>query len=253
MKRILSLLIAGIFLLSLSFTLAFQGQELMNHEELMDSYSQLTPEEKAEIVGKYGNMTSEELSKKLNDLTNLTEEEKGKIKETLRIQSQNQEKNGTRNSLRERLRNLNETTALKNKLKVRFLSDDTLEIETENGKKIRTRLNLTEDETGEKLEIKLSNGRNAELKIMPETANEKALERLRLKVCSIENNCSIELKETGTGENTRLIYEARAEKTYKILGLFKNKEEVTTEMDAESGEEIKTTKNRWWNFLAKEI
>ena len=64
---------------------------------------------------------------------------------------------------------------------------------------------LTEEQIQNKtrLKMQLSNGRNAEIKIMPDTASERALERLRLKVCSEENNCTIELKETGKGNETR--------------------------------------------------
>ena len=61
----------------------------------------------------------------------------------------------------------------------------------------KTKLNISEnlDENNRsELKVKLSSGRNAEIKIMPDTAAERALERLRLKVCNKSNNCSIELK-----------------------------------------------------------
>jgi len=102
-----------------------------------------------------------------------------------------------------------------------------------------------------RLKTKLSNGRNAEIKIMPDTASQTALEKLRLRVCSEENNCQIELKETGTGEQTRLAYHLQAEKQSKFLGLFKTKMRVQSQVDAETGEVIKTQKP-WWAFLASE-
>jgi hypothetical protein len=66
-----------------------------------------------------------------------------------------------------------------------------------------TILNLTREQIQNttKLRTNLSNGRNAEIKIMPDVASETALNRLRLKVCSEENNCTIELKEVGQRED----------------------------------------------------
>jgi hypothetical protein len=102
-----------------------------------------------------------------------------------------------------------------------------------------------------KLKVKLSNGRNAEIKIMPDTASERALERLRLKVCSEENNCTIDLKEVGQGNETRPAYEVQAERHSRILGLFQAKMQVHAQVDAETGEVIGTEKP-WWAFLATE-
>ncbi len=102
-----------------------------------------------------------------------------------------------------------------------------------------------------KLKTQLSNGRNAEIKIMPDSASETALNRLRLKVCNSENNCSIELKEVGSGDGVKLAYELKAEKQVKFLGLFKVKSRQQTQVDAENGE-IVQVKKPWWSFLASE-
>ncbi|NPE26843.1 hypothetical protein HNV12_02460 [Methanococcoides sp. SA1] len=133
--------------------------------------------------------------------------------------------------------------------KIRRVNGD-LEIMAPNGEMARTRLNLTDDAV-EGLKAKLSNGRNAQIKIMPEVASERALERLRLKNCNELHNCTIELKEVGEGNQTRAAYEVRARKTFRLLGLFKNQEEVLSQIDAETGEEIRT-KRPWWSFLATE-
>jgi hypothetical protein len=90
-----------------------------------------------------------------------------------------------------------------------------------------------------------------EVKIMPDTASERALERLRLNVCSEENNCSIELKEVGNGNQTKAAYEVKVEKQARVLGLFKTKMQVQAQVDAENGEVIQT-KKPWWAFLASE-
>jgi TolA-binding protein len=102
-----------------------------------------------------------------------------------------------------------------------------------------------------RLRTQLSNGQNAEIKIMPNTASERALERLRLKVCSEENNCTIELKEVGSGKDKQLAYELQAERHSRILGLFRAKMEVKAQISAENGEVIRIRKP-WWAFLATE-
>jgi len=102
-----------------------------------------------------------------------------------------------------------------------------------------------------KLSATLSNGKNAEIKVMPNTASEKALERVRLKVCSEENECKIELKETGSGEQTKLAYELKTQRQSKVFGLFKAKMQVQVQVNAENGEVIKV-KKPWWAFLASE-
>jgi len=113
--------------------------------------------------------------------------------------------------------------------------------------------NITQEQVQNRtrLKVKLSNGRNAELKIMPNVAAERALERLRLKVCSEENNCSLQLKEVGKGNETKLAYEVQVERHMRILGLFKTKAKVKAEVDAENGEVI-NVKKPWWAFLAYE-
>lgn len=102
-----------------------------------------------------------------------------------------------------------------------------------------------------RLMTQLSNGKNAEIKVMPNTASERALERLRLKVCSSEAGCSIELKEVGTGDNKQLAYELQTERHSKVLGLFQAKMQVRAQVSAENGEVIGFEKP-WWAFLATE-
>jgi len=100
-----------------------------------------------------------------------------------------------------------------------------------------------------RLETKLSNGRNAEVRIMPDGASEVALQRLRLRDC--DEDCNIELMEIGSGENVKLAYEMRTQKQSKIFGLFGANMNVEAQVDAETGEVIQT-KKPWWAFLASE-
>jgi hypothetical protein len=114
-------------------------------------------------------------------------------------------------------------------------------------------LNITQEQVQNRtrLKTKLKNGRDITIKIMPNVASLTALKRLRLKVCNESRNCSIELKEVGKGNKTRLVYEAKARKTFKILGFIKNREQVRTRIDAETGEEI-DVKRPWWAWMASE-
>jgi len=135
-----------------------------------------------------------------------------------------------------------------------------LQIRDENGIRLRTRdveahslLNITQEKVQNRtrLNVALSNGRNAEIKIMPDTASETALTRLRLRVCNESNNCTIQLKEVGMGNQTRAAYEMQIERHSRILGIFAKKMQVQTQVDAENGEVIQTRKP-WWAFLASE-
>lgn len=114
-------------------------------------------------------------------------------------------------------------------------------------------LDLTQRQVQNKtrLEAKLNNGKNAEIKVMPDTAAEKALQRLRLKNCVEEEGCSIELKEVGQGEQVKLVYEVKTQRQSKVLGLFRTRMNVQAQVDTESGEIIRV-KKPWWAFLASE-
>lgn len=102
-----------------------------------------------------------------------------------------------------------------------------------------------------RLSANLSNGRNAEIKVMPDVASETALERLRLRACSEENNCTIELKEVGQGNEARLAYEVKTQRRSRVFGIFGAGMNVDAEIDAETGEVLSVNKP-WWAFLASE-
>jgi hypothetical protein len=112
-------------------------------------------------------------------------------------------------------------------------------------------LNLTGNESRNQTEnqnktFHLSNGRNAEIKIMPETASEKAIERLG------DLGFNITLKEVSNKGNETVVYNVEGEKEGKILGFFKVKAKVSAEVNAETGEVIKVHKP-WWAFLSTGI
>lgn len=108
---------------------------------------------------------------------------------------------------------------------------------------------MVQDRT--KLHVEMSNGMNAEIKVMPDVASETALTRLRLNVCSEENECKIELKEVGEGSEAKMAYEVQIERHSRILGMFQTKMQVRTQVDADSGEVV-GVKKPWWAFIATE-
>jgi hypothetical protein len=91
-----------------------------------------------------------------------------------------------------------------------------------------------------------SNGRKTEVKIMPDVASERAIEKLG------ELNFTLELKEVGSGNEKKVVYELEGEKQGKFLGIFKIMAKVRTQIDADTGE-ITKVKKPWWSFLASGI
>lgn len=94
--------------------------------------------------------------------------------------------------------------------------------------------------------ITLSNGRKAEIKIMPETASATAIAKLG------DLGFTIELKEVGKGDNAKPVYELTGKKQGKFLGIFKIMASEKIQVDAETGE-VKKVIKPWWSFLATNI
>ena len=121
--------------------------------------------------------------------------------------------------------------------------------------KIKTKIDLEVESLDEgvssKISAVLSNGRNAEIKVMPDIASEKALERLKLKNCAESRNCEIELKEINEGNTVKLAYELKTERESKVFGVINSKMDVSVEVDAENGE-ILDVQKPWWSFIASE-
>jgi hypothetical protein len=137
-------------------------------------------------------------------------------------------------------------------VEVKTQSNNQMQLKSGNAE-AQTSMKMTQEQTatGTKLQVQLSNGKNAEVKVMPDTASQKAIEQLKLKSCTAEEGCSIELKEVGSGEKTKAAYEIKTQKQSTVLGLFKAQMQVQAQVDAENGEVIQTHKP-WWAFLASE-
>ena len=132
-------------------------------------------------------------------------------------------------------------------LKVKTDSEFGATIQSGDGKS-EAKTSMTMKQEQNKTYAQLSNGKNAEIKVMPDSASQRALEVLGAK-CE-ERGCEMELKEVGKGDETKAAYEVQAKKEVKVLGFIKSQMRVQAQIDAENGEVIKT-KNAWWGFLAK--
>jgi hypothetical protein len=99
-------------------------------------------------------------------------------------------------------------------------------------------------------ELKNESGLKAgSIKVLPETASARAQEVLGLK-CE-ERNCTIVLKEVPTSNGTRMAYEVTSDKEVKVLGFIKTKMQVQAQVDAETGEIIRTKKPFWRVFAVE--
>jgi archaellum component FlaG (FlaF/FlaG flagellin family) len=140
-------------------------------------------------------------------------------------------------------RNMGNDSALRERINARiengdYIMEDGKKIRIQNSENNRVQLrdgnlsvecacNLSQEQIQNRtrLKVALSNGRNAEIKIMPNVASEVALERLRLRNCIAEENCTIELKEVNAlrdinGTRERLAYELQTQSESRIFGLF---------------------------------
>ncbi|MBW3004177.1 hypothetical protein KY337_06490 [Candidatus Woesearchaeota archaeon] len=119
------------------------------------------------------------------------------------------------------------------KIKVRgveAVSD--LELESENGK----------------FKTKLSNGNYKEIKVMPNTASETALEKLKT-----NKGLNIQLKEVGQGNDLSVVYDIEGNRTVKFLGLFKVRTQLNARINAETGEITEFETPWWYFFVGKEV
>jgi len=85
------------------------------------------------------------------------------------------------------------------------------------------------------------NNETKRVRMMPDQVKEKTKEKLKQK----NEECNITLNENGN-------YQVQTQKRAKLFGLFKVMEKVRLEYDAGTGELVRE-QNSWWGFLAKDI
>ena len=121
-------------------------------------------------------------------------------------------------------------------ISVEKVSENSISIK-EGTVSVRTQKKIVIEE--KKLLMQTSKG-NKEVKIMPSTASETAINQLKLK------NYTIELKDVG-----KPVYEITGKKDVKIIGFIKAEMSIKSQISAETGT-IEKTEKPWWSFLAKE-
>lgn len=136
------------------------------------------------------------------------------------------------------------------------VNGEDVEVTTESGKTTLKSGNIEVNSQGMKVSIEngkvnveLSNGKNAEIKVMPATASATAIANMKAK-CEA-NICTVELKEVGSGDEAKVQYEVKTQKKAKFLGLFGTDMPISADIDASTGKVIKVHKP-WWSFLASE-
>lgn len=208
-----------LFVISLTFALAAQGEGIGNNENTQEIESM------------------KNLDSGIQDNQNLGEEDLLKNQEKVQMKIQDGELLGENGQM----------------VKVQTQSNNQIKLESNGIKANCNNCEMMQEQgqDGTKLSVKMSNGQNSEIKVMPDTASQKALERLRLKVCSEEDGCSIQLKEVGEGQDATMAYELKTQRKSKFLGIFNSNMDVEAQVDAETGEIIKVNKP-WWSFLATE-
>lgn len=126
-----------------------------------------------------------------------------------------------------------------------------------NGKNITVdtedEIDLEENTTGSSysLRARLKNGNYTNIKIMPDTASEIAIARLRLKVCSEDNNCTIQFRERIHNNIPRVVYNIESNGNGRFLGIFRIAMRANAEVDPETGE-VLDVNTPWWAFLVAE-
>lgn len=150
--------------------------------------------------------------------------------------------------------------------KIKYKSKDgesEIEIEFEDEIEVVDEAGDDTNKTKREIKVKLHDGTNASVKIMPDVASARALEALRLRVCSTENNCTIVLKDVGQRDDSsddvsdvageeRLRYELKVEKKYKLFGLFERDAEVKAEIRADNGD-LTDVERPWWTAFSSEV
>ena len=145
---------------------------------------------------------------------------------------------GTETEFKLKIENRTEDGRYREKIKYEFRGED-LEVETEDEIDLEEETNGTEY----KLKAKMRNGNFTNIKIMPDTASEIALERLKAL------NFTVQLRERLDDRNVpRVVYNIEANKNGRFLGVFKLAMKVDAQVDPETGELLEVN-TPWWAFL----
>ncbi len=144
---------------------------------------------------------------------------------------------GTKTEIKVKIENSTEGGRIREKFKYEIKGEET-DVETED------EIDLEEETNGTdyKLKARLKDGDFEEIKIMPDTASQIALERLKAL------NFTIQLKEGRYNNTPRVVYNIEAKKNGKFLGIFKLSLKTDAQVDSQTGE-LLGVNAPWWAFL----
>ena len=151
-------------------------------------------------------------------------------------------KDGLKKEISIRIDNSTRNGRIVEKIKYKSENDtDEIEVEAEDEIDLEEESNATHY----KLKAKLRNGNVTDIKIMPDTASEIALERLKAL------NFTIQLRERTDRNVPHVVYNIEANKNGRFLGIFKLAMKVDADVDPETGE-VLDVNVPWWAFLVAE-
>jgi len=134
---------------------------------------------------------------------------------------------------------------IEHKIKISMGEKNRIKVENEeNEGEFESELNISEfsERNITKFKVKLKNGNETEIKVLPSTASEKA------RAIFESRNFTLILKEINHKNIPRVVYHIEGNKTGKFLGIWKMKVKIQGDVDAETGEVL--NKNvPWWAFL----
>lgn len=120
----------------------------------------------------------------------------------------------------------------------------------DNGIEARSELEIRKNESADGrivVKVKTKDGKEKEIKVLPDRASEIAKARLKAKF----GNNSLEIREIVHNNLPRVVYHLEGNSSGKFLGIFKTNMNVNTEVDAETGEVV-VVNRPWWSFMVKQ-
>jgi hypothetical protein len=210
-----------------------------------------TSDNNSSVNNTTNNDTNEDNNTEVSDNNTTVDDEPnygyGQNKTRTRNQTENKSSQGIGQDLSQMIRERkgelkagNYTGALGQALQVREMVRGLKELRV-NNISVETELNITQ-ETGDdnttRLKVKLRKGMEKEIKVLPDSAMQISMEKVKLSECNEENNCTMKLIELVDGQDVKVVYKFNAMKEKKFLWIFKYKSKVKTNVDAETSEII---------------
>src|SRR3989344_3575030 len=132
------------------------------------------------------------------------------------------DENGNEQEIKIKIEERTENGETITKIKIKEKSEDEFGVET------KLEIEIEEENNKTKIKVKGILTNEPEIKVLPETPSERAIEVLK------SRNISVELIETVHKNIPRVVYNIQANKNGKFLGVFKLALKVETEIDPET-------------------